>query len=633
MLQTIRDKTGGWIAALFLGAIAVVFVFWGINFEGANVTYAAKVNGEKIPVETVTRAWQQRLSQMQQMLRGEIPEDMLKMQQRAMLDEFVRRELLSQRAKELGYRISDAALAEQIVGYPQLQVDGKFSRDRYAMLLRQQGRTEPQFEAELRSELAIMAIQNGIVDSAFLTPAELDRRYALEKQEREVDYALIASSSFNAQVAVTEEQIKSWYDSHHSDYLLPETVDVQYVELTRAAAESSVVTSEAALKEYYDQVKQRFESPERRKARHVLIAVADGVDDAAAKKKAEEVFAQAQAGADFAKLAKDFSKDPGSAAQGGDLGWQQKGMFVAPFEEALFAMKPGEVRGPIKTQFGYHVIRLDEIEAGHVRSFEDARAELEAEYRKEKSQTTFYDEAQKLAEKAFASLTELDSVAKTFNLPIKTVARFTRQGGGDLGADPGAIEAVFSEDVLERGQNSPLVTIGEDRAIVLRTANHQAAEPRPLADVHAQIELQLKTKAAREAAHQKGDATLAKLQQGAAWKDVAAELGLAPVGPRFVDRQDAVIPTSVSRAAFAAAATQISAAKPYFGNVATDDGNYAVIVVSDVRSGDVKAETPEQRTARRRGVERQVGTEEFAAYVAEVERSADVVKNEKVFQQ
>lgn len=633
MLQTIRDKTAGWFAGLFLGAIAIVFVFWGVDFEGANATYAAKVNGEKISAQTVTRAWQERLSQMQQMMRADLPEEMLKAQQRAMLNEFVQRELLSQRAEDLGYRVSDASLGKQIMSFPQLQVDGKFSRDRYATLLRAQGRTEPEFEAELRSELAIEVIQNGIVDSAFLTPAELDRRYVLEQQEREVDYALIAASDFSSQVAVADEQIQSWYESHKSDYLLPETVDVKYVELTRTRAEASVATTDEALKAYYDQVKERFVTPERRKARHVLIGITKDVGDAAAKKKAEEVLAKANSGADFAQLAKDNSTDTGSAQQGGDLGWAERGAFVGPFEDALFAMQPGEIRGPIKTQFGYHVIRLDEVEAGHARTFDDVRVELEGEYRKERSQTIFYDEAQKLAESAFSSLTELDSVAKTFDLPVKTITGFTRQGGGELGADPGAIEAAFSEDVLERGQNSPLVTIGEDRAVVLRVANHKPAEPRPLAEVRAQIELELKTRAAREAAQKKGDAALAKLQQGAAWKDVAAELALKPVGPRFVDRKDAVVPPSIARAAFGVAPTQISAAKPYFGNVATDDGNYAVIVVTNVRSGDVATESAEQRTARRRGAERQVGTEEFAAYVAELERSADVVKNEKVFQQ
>lgn len=632
MLQKIRDKVSGWIAGVFLSAIAVVFVFWGINFENSASTFAAKVNGEKISVDAMTRAWQQRQSQLQQMMRGELPEAMVKAQQKSIMDEFVRRTLLNQRASELGYRVSDAALAEQILSFPELQVDGKFSRDRYASLLRQQGRTEPQFEAELRSDLAIRQIQNGIVDSAFVAPYELERRYALEKQEREVDYALIASSSFAPQIAVTDAQIQSWYDSHKNDYLLPETVDLQYVELTRARAESGVTVTEEGLKDYYNQVKERFESPERRKARHILITAGEGVDDAAAKKKAEELTAKAKAGADFSQLAKENSKDPGSAQQGGDLGWAQRGTMVGPFEEALFAMQKDEIRGPIKTQFGYHVIRLDGIESGGVRPYEEVRPELEAEYRRDRSQSIFYDESQKLADKAFSSLTELDSVAKEFNLPVTTIPGFTRQGGGGLGADPSAIEAAFSEDVLERGQNSALVTIGEDRAVVLRVANHKPAEPRPLAEVKSQIEAELRTAAAREAAQKKGAEVLAKLQQGSAWSEAATQAGLAPVGKRFIGRKDGVVPASVVSAAFAATPAQVSEAKPHYANVATDDGNYAVVIVTNVRSGNASAESADERTQRRRVAERQLGNEEFMAYIAELEREADVVRNEKVFQ-
>ena len=191
MLQTIRDKITGWIAGLFLGAIALVFIFWGIDFGAGAASYAAKVDGERIPIETVRRAWQQRQSQLQQMLRDELPDDMVKSQQAAVLDQFVRQTLLTQRAEEFGYRVSDGLLAKRVMEFPQFQVDGKFSKDRYNALIRSSGLSEAQFEAELKTELLLEQLQNGVVDSAFVTPHELARRYTLEKQNREVDYALI----------------------------------------------------------------------------------------------------------------------------------------------------------------------------------------------------------------------------------------------------------------------------------------------------------------------------------------------------------------------------------------------------------------------------------------------------------
>jgi peptidyl-prolyl cis-trans isomerase D len=632
MLQTIRDKITGWVAGIFLGAIAIVFVFWGIDFGAGGATYAAKVDGESIPIETVQRAWQQQQSRLQQMLRDELPEELKKSQQAALLDQFVQRSLLTQRAAEFGYGVTDEALAKRVMEVPQFQVDGKFSKDRYNALLRTSGLTEAQFEADLETELLVDQLQNGVIDSAFVTDHELARRYAIEKQEREVNYALVAASDFAGAATITEEQVQKWYEGHKEQFLLPETVNLQYVELTRASAEGDVVVTDEALRDYYEQNKERFESPERRKARHILITAEDGLDDAAAQKKAEELAAKANGGADFAELARQNSKDPGSAQQGGDLGWAQRGMFVGPFEEALFAMKPGEIRGPVKTEFGYHVLKLDEVDAGRLKSFDEARAELEDEYRKDRAQTKFYDESQKLGDAAFTSLTELESVATSMKLPLKTVTGFTRQGGGELGAEPNVIEAAFSEEVLERGENSPLIAVGDDRAIVLRVTQHKPAEPRPFAEVRGQIESQLKAEAARNAAAAKGADALARLQKGESWDAVAADLKLTPSGKRFITREDAIAPEAVRRTAFSAPKSQIAEAKPHYAGAATADGNYAIVAVTQVRAGDPAAEAQEEKDARRRRVERQTGNEEFSGYMAEAERTTKIVKNEKVFE-
>jgi peptidyl-prolyl cis-trans isomerase D len=632
MLQNIRDKITGWFSWFFLGLIAVVFIFWGVDFGSGAATYAAKVDGETISSQEVRRAWQQQQSRLQQMMRAELPEQMVKSQQAAILDQFVRRELLEQRAEELGYRVSDQALVDRVMEIPEFQVDGKFSKDRYNAVLRSNGLTETGFEADLRSETMIRHLQTGIVDSAFALPYELERRYAIEKQEREIDYALVSANDFLPQITVTDEQIQKWYDEHKDQYQLPEKVDLQYVELDRSRAESAVQVNEDALRQYYEQVKEKYESPERRKARHILITAGDGLDEAAAEKKAAELAEKAKGGADFSQLAKENSKDPGSAEQGGDLGWAQRGMFVGPFEEALFSMKPGEIRGPVKTQFGYHVLKLDEVEAGQIRSFDEVRAELEADYRSEQSQTLFYDQTQKLGDLAFESLTELASVAKSMDLPLKTITDFTRDGGGELGSDPQVSEAAFSEDVLERGQNSPLIAIGEDKAVVLRVAKHTPAEPKPLADVRAEIETQLKQEAAREAAQTKGAEVLARLQKGEAWNEVVSSAAVNPVGKRFLTRQDNVVPPAVVEAAFGVSPSKISEASPHYAGTTTPDGNYAVVAVTGVRNADPATEAPEAKTNRRQMAERQVGNEELVAYVEAAESKADVVKNEKVFE-
>jgi peptidyl-prolyl cis-trans isomerase D len=632
MLQTIRDKISGTVAILFLGAIAIVFVFWGIDFQSGAVSYAAKVDGEKISVEEVRRAWQRRQSQLQQALRDELSPELTKSQQNALLDQFVRESLLEQRARDLGFRVTDEALAQRVREYPQFQVDGKFSKDRYVGVLRNAGMSEMQFEDGLRTELLITQLQNGLVDSAFVAPYELERRYAIEKQQREIDYALIPAGSFADKISLTDEQIQKHYEDNKANFMLPETVDLQYVALDRAQAEGAVDVSEQALEDYYESVKERFTTQEERKARHILITTGEGMPDAQAEKLATELAAKAKAGEDFAQLAKANSKDPGSAAQGGDLGWAQRGMFVGPFEEALFAMQPGEIRGPVKTQFGYHVLKLEEVKASHAQSFEEARADVEAEYRKEKSQTIFYDQTQKLADTAFSALTELDSVAKQLNLTVSTVKGFTREGGGEFGPDPNVIEAAFSEDVLERGQNSPLVTVGDDRALVLRVANHKPAEPRPLAEVREQIIAQMRSQAMRDAAAAKGAEAIERLKKGESWTAVVSSAGLTPAGKRFVTRQDSIAPPAVLEAAFKAGRSEFSEEKPHYAGVVTADGNYAVVAVTQAVNANPSTEPATELAARRRRAENTIGGQEFAGYLAETERTAEIEKNPKVFE-
>jgi peptidyl-prolyl cis-trans isomerase D len=631
MLQTIRDKTSGWVAAIFLGAVAIVFVFFGVDFQANTSNYAAKVNGERIATETVRRAWQERLSRLQQMMRGELPPEIMKQQRDALLDQFIRSSLLAQRAQERGYRVGDRTLVERITSFPELQVDGRFSKDRYSALLRQQGRTETQFEEELRKELEIEQMQTGIIDSSFLTPIEAERRYAIEQEQREIDYAVVPVSAFIDSAQVTDAQVKAWYETHQQDFQTPDRVDLEYIELTRADAERAVAVDDGALRAYYDKVKERYEVPERRRARHILIPIGDGVEEAAASKLADEVAAKAKAGGDFAALAKQYSKDPGSAPQGGDLGWAQRGMFVGPFEEALFAMKPGELRGPVKSEFGFHVIKLEEVEQPKVRTFEDARAELESEYRRDQSQQYFYDRSQELADAAFAALTELRSVSEKLKLPIKTSAGFTREGGGELGKDPEVIKAVFSEEVLQSRQNSPLVAVGEDRAVVLRVANYHPAKPQPLAMVRPQIESQLKRQQAEAAAKKQGADALKRLQSGQTWEQVTADLKVTPSGKRAVKRQDAGLPAEVGKLAFNTNAAQLQGKEQYAG-AAMSDGGYALVAVSRVIAADPKSEATAERTARQAREARQKGNEEFAAYVADVERGADIKRNPAVFE-
>jgi peptidyl-prolyl cis-trans isomerase D len=633
MLQQIRDRISGWFAIVFLGAIAVVFIFWGIQFESSVTTEAAKVNGDEISAQAVQKAWQDRQSELQQRLRDELPPALVDTEQQKLLDEFIDRELIAQRARESGYRVSDRELVETLQNIQALQVDGKFSRDRYAALLRQQGRSETEFEREFRRDLESSQLRNAVVISSFVTPGELQRRVQLEGETREIAYAVLPAASYAGQVAVAPEQVAAYYEKNKTQYTTPETVSLQYLQLNMADIAANVQVSDEALRKFYDENAARNETPERRKASHILVE--SGTDDAAAQKKAEALYARAKAGEDFAKLARENSDDPGSKEAGGDLGWSTREAYVKEFADALFAMNKGEIRGPVRTQFGYHVIKLEDVESPKVRSFEEMRAELDPEFRREQAQSVFYEKSQQLADESFAALSELDSVAKKVGLPLQTVDNFTRQGGGALGSDRKVIEAVFSDDVLQDRQNSQPIQLGEDSVVVLRVTDHKPSQQRPLDEVRDEVTAQLKEEGARKAAADAAAALVKRIAAGESFAAVATSAGLTPTAPQTVTRSgaesEAAAPVAPELIAAVYQAAYPAAGKPTAGTATLATGDQAMFVVSNVRPGGLDATAAAELPMRAQQTAQLNGAVEFTAYLEELKRTSKIKKNEKLF--
>jgi len=630
MLQKIRDKITGWFAIVFLGIIAIVFIFWGVQFESSVNVAAATVNGEKIPVEVVRQAWQDRQAELQQLTRDELPAELVQQEQQRILEDFIRRELLVQRAGELGYRVSDRELAQALANIPALQVDGVFSRDRYAALLRAQGRTEAEFEAEFRRDLEIGQLRNAVAVSAFALPGELRRRVELEGEVREIDMVVLPAAQFAASATVTADEIADWYRKNDADFKTVESVALQYVQLSLSDVERGIEVTEDALRGYYDEVAaERFQTTERRRARHILVEA--GTDDGAARSRAEALAERARAGEDFSALAAQNSDDPGSKGQGGDLGWATRESFVAPFADALFGMQKDEIRGPVQTQFGYHVIKLDDVEAAHLRGFDEVRAEIESDYRRDRAQALFYERSQQLADEAFASLNELDSVAQRLGLETRVVDAFTRQGGGPFGADRKLIDAAFSDEVLVERQNSPAINVGEDSVVVLRVTEHRPPVQRPLEEVQGEIEQTLRAQRARDAAVAAAKAAAARVNSGETWAEVTQSLGQQPMGGRTVTRTEEALPPELLDAVFTTATP--ASGKLASAVAALPGGDVALFVVSGVRPGSIAS--PEAAAAlqgRAQQAAEQMALTELSAYVAELERKAKIKRNPKLFE-
>jgi peptidyl-prolyl cis-trans isomerase D len=622
MLQRIHDSLGKWIVVIVLGLIAASFVFWNVDFGLTGATFAAKVNGEEIPLLEFDRALQDRQNQYQQIYRTELPEEVRRELRRAVVEDLVQDAALKQRVEEQGYRASNARVIQAVRDIAAFQIDGQFSRDNYLALLANRGYTPAGFEELQREALEVGDLQMGIASSSFLTPAEFRRYIELYNQRREVAYALFELERFSAGVTIDAAAIQSRYENNQASYQTPETVDLEYIELALADVAANVEVTEEQLRAVYEEERERFETAEQRRARHILIEVAEGQEDAA-RSTAESILARIRGGEDFAAVAAEASADAGTKAQGGDLGWIGRGMLVGPFEDALFAMQPGGLSEPVRSEFGFHIIKLEEIRAGEVQPFEQVREELASETKTREAETEFYDRANDLGEEAFDAYDDLAPVAAASGLPIKTLMGFPRTGDPAVFENSAAVvQAAFAEELVDSGRLSELVELAEDHVLVLRVTAHHLPTTKPLDAVREEIREELVRERAQELAEEAARAFLADVERGGDPAESAAARGGVWNPATWITRTDAGVPTEVLSAAFGMPKTD--AAAPQREIVALAGGGQAVVVLTGVEAGEPESMTQEEREQRRQQLADQAARAELTGYAGSIRAAADV---------
>ena len=636
MLQKIRDslQSQRWLAIVVLGALALVFAAWGaygiVNINVGVGDYAAKVGSEKLSLQEVRDDWMREQSQWQQRFGGEIPADVKASVQNSLLESLIKNLAMTQRAHDLGYRVSNAQIQEAIRNEPAFQIDGQYSPQAARMRLAQAGISLASFEEQTRSALERQQLEGPIQASDFLTAREVEHLRALTDEEREVSYALLPPAKFQGGAAVDEAEVAAYYASHQSQFLTPEWVKLEYGELRLDQLAAQTTVSDSDLRDAYEKSKDRYVTPEKRRASHILIQIPAGKDgDAVARKKAEDILAKARAGKDFAALAKQYSQDPGSAAKGGDLGWAERSNFVAPFADALFSTPVGEIRGPVKTQYGYHIIRVDEIQAGKTQTFEQARTEVDAQLRRDRAADRFGDRQEQLQRRLEQPGADFDALAKEFQLQTGEVARFLRgTGGAPLGTTNELQDAVFSTATLDEGRIGGPVLLGEDRIVIVKDLEHHKAAPQPLAEVHEIIIAAILKARGSAAAVKAAEGARDKLNGGASFDQVVHELGVTAEPAHFVGRTDPSIPPQIREAVFRAPKPE---GKPVYRALPLSEGGAALLAVTTLRTHGAVVNAQADSAAAEKSRTRQ-GEGEVAAYLAEVRRTTDVKKNPKAFE-
>ena len=626
MLLDLRDgiRNSKWLKYILVGIICIPFALFGVNsyFSGGGPDYAAKVNGEKISFNTFQNAYQQQRAQLSQMFGGRIPEgfDAATMIGNQAMGTVVTGEVIRQSTIDNQLAVSDEALAQSLIDIDGFEVDGRFDKERYQLQLQSMGITAAEFENQFRSDLINRQFSDSVIATGFALGSENSRIEALRNQQR-----YLSSIEFDLQtradsLEISDEAASTYYDENTAQFNNPQKVTVEYIEINIADLSESVEVTDEKLVDFYDQNKTRWVTLDRRDASHILLGV-DG-DESEKLELANSLIDRINGGEAFEDLAKEFSDDPGSGAKGGSLGEFDRGVMVPPFEEAVFSMEEGALSEPVLSDFGYHIIRLNKIVPERGQTFEEARAEVEEQFRIEAAETEYFSMSELLSNAAYENDDSLEPAADETGLELKTSDWIDINSTEGIGQYRQVMAAALSDEVLNQGLNSEVLTVGENHSIVLRTLDHEEEQPKPFEEVKEDIVQILQREGASEELTALADEVIEQLSTGGDAAAIATTNEAAFIEQRALGRDDPEVDRELLQTLF-------SMPKPTEGNsayqqVVTATGNITVAIFAGIAPSE-----SEESSVAEKGIAAPASTE-FSAMVATLEAAAKVERNEAV---
>ena len=578
----------------------------------------AKIGGEVISTQEFEAAHRERLDQVRQAVGENFDPAVFDTPaaREASLNSMLGDRALRREAVDSHVMIGADRLRQVIASVPAFQEDGKFSYSRYKTVLGAQGMSEAMFEQRVREDLARQTLLDGVARSTIVPSVLSERLATLVQETRTVRERRFRPEDFVARVNVGDDAIKGYYEANRAQFETKESIDVQLLALTLDDVARQISVPPAELQSYYEQNKASFTEPEQRRASHILLTVGEGgsaKDKDGARKLAQELLARIKARPDdFAKLAQEYSKDPGSAAKGGDLGFFGRGMMVKPFEEAAFGLKPGDTSDIVESEFGLHLIRVSEVKGGAVAPFEQVKGKIEATFRQQQAQKKFAEAAEQFTNIVYEQSDSLQPAADKLGLKIQTIANVTRDGvpRGAPGAallPAAAVQALFADDALGKKRNIAAVEAGGGTLVSARVVEHRPARLRPLEEVSPQIRERLVREQAARLAREAAAAAAEALRK------TPAEAGFSP--PRTVSRGQA---EGLSPDALREVMRVPAGNLPAFVVADSPMGAQSVFWVLDSRQPEKS--DPQALSQVRRGVEQQQAAADDQAYVAELKR-------------
>jgi len=608
MLQAIRDKAHGifaWVMLLFVG---IPFGLWGINnyFNGGKEKPVAVVGERDILEKDVNRAYENLVARM-----GSSDYDEKQLRHEA-LEQVINIELITQASSKEGLVLSEAEIRGYVQSQPYFQSEGKFDQDRLKSVLASQGMSPQQFATQVKDQMLNEQFVRGVTDTAIVTKHQLENFYRFRNQERRIEYFTIPLKKADADVQ--DKDIDAYYQENKNQFQNPEKVSAEYISLSIDDISGDFKPTEEELKNLYEEQKAQYGTPEQRKVSHILIAadMDNEDDDKAAQSKAEALRERLSKGEDFSKLAKENSDDKDSAVKGGDLGLNTKDATHPDLANTAFALAKGEVSQPVKTKFGYDLIKVTELIPATTKKFEEVRAELEKNYRRNAAENKFYEAKQKLDEMSFEHKDSLEPLAKNLNLKIAQTGLFTREAGDGEAAEVLFRNAAFAPEVLE-GNNGPALEVGTDKVYVLHLKDHQPASDKPLTEVKAEIKARLLVKIAQDDTRKQAEQLLADVRQGKSLADVAKSIGVGVTKATVKLAGKTDLPPALIKAANKA--PRPSGGKSSASLATLDNGEQAVFALTEVKDGTLASVDPKELEMAKDYLGKNAGQAEFNAYL------------------
>ena len=634
MLETMRNQAQSWIAKVILGGIALSFVLWGVGdyFTGSNADPVATINDKPIDSSAFYLSYERQLGAYRAMLGKQFSKelaDSLNLKETT-LQTLINRQVMLDQAEKLHLAAPESVVLERVHGDPAFQSAGAFDIQRYHVLTRNMGFGSPlDYEQDLRLNIMVDALQKALTSSAYVSESEIHARFAELYEQRVLSAIVVDSGSLIAQVKVDDAAAKAWYESHKADYQSPLRIKVNMVEINPRELAMDIAVDDAEVRAEYEQRQQEFLLPEQRKARHILIRVAadaSSSDRAAAKKKIESIQARLKAGEPFDSLAKELSDDQATAVKGGELGWFRKGVMVPAFDQAVFAMSKGEVSGIVESQFGYHLIKLEDVREAHARPFDEVKDEVKQKLVAAKAADEAYKLSQDLDD-ALGMEDSLKAAADSLNLKMVSSDAVSRD---EALAVPLLAESELANKAFSTlpGQPVEIVETGDGRFVAIEVVDRIDPDVLPFAKVVRKVYSDLKQSEANKKAKEIADEILAasdKTMDELAQKYGQAKYISKPIRSSGVGDSAAWLTAAVRDSAFRTAAGQ------WVDKVLPVAQGYAVVRVKKVIAPDDKSYKKEHDKIAK-AVRKRKGEMRFARWLASVRDQYDIVIHEKALQ-